>query len=88
MEIRETIQRLKKEQDAVILAHYDVRDEVQEMADYIGDSFYLSKLAVDLPQKTLVVCGVSFLWAKAQKFSIPASAFCCPTPKPTAPWPT
>ncbi len=39
MEIRETIQRLKKEQDAVILAHYYVRDEVQEMADYIGDSF-------------------------------------------------
>ena len=61
MEIKERIETLKKEQDAVILAHYYVSDEVQSIADYIGDSFYLSKLAVDLPQKTLVVCGVSFM---------------------------
>lgn len=66
MEIKEKIEQLKREQDAVILAHYYVNDEVQEIADYIGDSFYLSRLAVDLDAKTLVVCGVSFMGESAK----------------------
>ena len=66
MDIKEKIEALKKEHDAVILAHYYVSPEVQAIADYIGDSFYLSKLAVDLPQKTLVVCGVSFMGESAK----------------------
>ena len=80
MEIRERIRRLKQEQDAVILAHYYVRDEVQEIADYIGDSFYLSKLAVDLPQKTLLVCGVSFMGESA-KILNPGKRVLLPDPK-------
>lgn len=36
------IQRLKQEKDAVILAHYYLEDDVQALADYIGDSYYLS----------------------------------------------
>lgn len=55
------IQQLKQEKDAVILAHYYVEPEVQEIADYIGDSFYLSKIAQKLPNRTIVFCGVSFM---------------------------
>ena len=61
MDIREKIEQLKQEKDAVILAHYSVAPEVQAIADYVGDSFYLSKLAAGLPNKILVFCGVSFM---------------------------
>lgn len=44
------IKRHKTSQEAVILAHYYVPPEVQDVADYVGDSFALAKLAVDLPQ--------------------------------------
>lgn len=61
MTIQEEIQQLKKEKNAVILAHYYVKPEVQEIADYIGDSYFLSKKAVELEQQTIVFCGVSFM---------------------------
>lgn len=61
MTIQEEIKQLKEEKDAVILAHYYVEPEVQAIADYIGDSFYLSKIAAGLPNRTLVYCGVSFM---------------------------
>ena len=60
------IQELKKEKNAVILAHYYVRDEVQEVADYIGDSFYLSKVATGVDADTIVFCGVSFMGESAK----------------------
>lgn len=63
---QEEIRRLKEEKDAVILAHYYVRPEVQELADYIGDSYYLSKKAVELPHRTIVFCGVSFMGESAK----------------------
>ena len=58
---QEEIEQLKAEQDAVILAHYYVDPQVQEVADYIGDSFYLSKVAAGLDRRTMVLCGVSFM---------------------------
>ena len=61
MTVREEIEKLKKEKNAVILAHYYVSPEVQELADYVGDSFYLSKTAVGLKEETIVFCGVSFM---------------------------
>ena len=66
MTLAEEIQALKKEKNAVILAHYYVRPEVQEIADYIGDSFYLSKIAVGLKEQTIVFCGVSFMGESAK----------------------
>lgn len=50
-----------KEKNAIILAHYDVPDEVQAVADYIGDSFFLSKVARETEADIIVLCGVSFM---------------------------
>lgn len=58
---QQEIEQLKKEKDAVILAHYYAAPEVQAVADYIGDSFFLSKKAVGLSNQTIVFCGVSFM---------------------------
>jgi quinolinate synthase len=69
MNIIDDINRLKKEKNAVILAHYYVRPEVQDIADYIGDSFYLSKVAAGLEEQTIVFCGVSFMGESAKMLS-------------------
>ncbi|MEZ3468449.1 MAG: quinolinate synthase NadA [Schaedlerella sp.] len=66
MTLTEEINRLKKEKDAVILAHYYAKPEVQEVADYVGDSFYLSRVAVGLAEQTIVFCGVSFMGESAK----------------------
>ncbi len=64
--IRDAILQLKKEKNAVILAHYYVADEVQEIADYVGDSFFLSKKAKELEERVIVFCGVSFMGESAK----------------------
>lgn len=68
-DIKNRIEDLKKAKNAVILAHYYVPDEVQEIADYIGDSYYLSKIAKDVKQDTIVFCGVSFMGESAKILS-------------------
>ncbi len=60
------VKKLKEENDAVILAHYYVDGEVQALADYVGDSYYLSKLATDVKQKNIIFCGVSFMGESAK----------------------
>lgn len=65
-ELKDRINRLKKEKDAVVLAHYYVNDEVQDVADYIGDSFYLSQVATKVEAQTIVFCGVSFMGESAK----------------------
>lgn len=60
------IERLKREKDAVILAHYYVNDEVQEIADYVGDSYFLSEVATKVREQTIVLCGVSFMGESAK----------------------
>lgn len=65
-ELKEEIQRLKKEKDAVVLAHYYQREEVQEVADMIGDSLALARIAEKLPNKVIVMCGVHFMGETAK----------------------
>ena len=67
--IDERIAELKKQRDAVVLAHFYVPSEVQAIADYVGDSFYLSKLAASLPNKTIVFAGVEFMGESAKLLS-------------------
>ncbi len=57
----EKLLRLKKEKNAVILAHYYTLDEIQSIADYVGDSYYLAKVARNLDADTVVFCGVAFM---------------------------
>lgn len=63
--IVERIKKLKEQKKAVILAHYYVSDEVQAIADYVGDSFYLSKIAKDTDAEIIVFCGVYFMGESA-----------------------
>lgn len=60
------IARLKKEKDAVILAHYYVDGQVQAIADYVGDSYYLAEVATKVPESTIIFCGVSFMGESAK----------------------
>jgi len=60
-ELIEAIKTLKKEKDICILAHFYTSSEVQEIADYIGDSFELSKISKMLFQNTILLCGVNFM---------------------------
>ena len=66
MSLQEDVMRLKKEKNAVILAHYYVDEDVQEVADYIGDSFYLSKVATKVDQDVIVFAGVEFMGESAK----------------------
>lgn len=67
--ITEEILRLKKEQNAVIMSHYYVDGEVQAISDYVGDSFYLAKVAKTVDADTIVFCGVSFMGESAKILS-------------------
>jgi len=64
--MKEKILQLKKEKNAVILAHYYAPAEAQEVADYIGDSFYLAKIAKKSTADIIVFCGVSFMGESAK----------------------
>ena len=64
--MRERIEQLKKEKDIVILAHYYVDGEVQEIADFVGDSYFLAKKATEVSQQNILFCGVSFMGESAK----------------------
>ena len=62
----EKILKLKKEKNAVILCHYYAPAEAQRIADYVGDSFYLAKIAKKSTADIIVFCGVSFMGESAK----------------------
>lgn len=64
--MKNQIEQLKKEKNAVILAHYYAPAEVQEIADYVGDSFYLAKIAKQSKADIIVFCGVYFMGESAK----------------------
>ena len=64
--MKKQIEQLKKQKNAVILAHYYSPAEVQEIADYVGDSFYLAKVAKQSEADIIVFCGVQFMGESAK----------------------
>lgn len=60
------INELKKKTDSVILAHYYVDGAVQEVADYVGDSYFLAQKATEVNEKNIIFCGVYFMGESAK----------------------
>lgn len=82
--MKNQIEQLKRAKNAVILAHYYAPAGVQEIADYVGDSFYLAKLARHSDANIIVFCGVAFMGESAKilnpdkKVLMPNPAADCP----------
>ncbi len=64
--MKDQIKELKKAKNAVILTHYYAPAEAQEVADYVGDSFYLAKMAKNTDADIILFCGVSFMGESAK----------------------
>lgn len=61
IDLKEEIKRLKKEKNAVVLAHYYTVGDIQDVADFVGDSLALARIAEQLDAQIIVMCGVHFM---------------------------
>ena len=77
MDVKTEIRRLAKEKNAVIMAHYYVNGEVQDIADFLGDSLALAQQAAKTDADIIVLCGVHFMGETA--------AILCPNKKVLVP---
>lgn len=80
MELTEKIKKLKKEKNAIILTHCYQPIEIDEVSDYVGDSFYLSKKAAETTADIIVFAGVHFM-AQSAKLLNPNKKVLLPNPK-------
>ena len=85
--IDQEIARLKEERNAIILAHNYTRGEVQDIADFLGDSLGLSRTAAST-KADVIVFAAFISWPRPHPSCLRKSAFSCPTPIQAAPWPT
>ena len=83
-EMLEEARRLKEKRGAVVLAHYYVTPDAQDLADYVGDSFYLSRKAATLDCRTIVFAGVRFM-AESAKLLSPDKTVLMPEPSADCP---
>jgi quinolinate synthase len=85
MELLEKLKKLKEEKNAIILAHYYQNADIQDIADYVGDSYYLSEVGRDSDADVIVYCGVKFMAESAKilspektvLFPVHGDATCC-----------
>jgi quinolinate synthase len=61
IDIRAEIERLRREKNAVILAHYYQKPELQDLADFVGDLLELSRKAAETDADVIAFCGVKFM---------------------------
>jgi len=79
-DLQEKIRELCKQKDAIILAHYYTRSEIQEIADFVGDSLALAQKAANTTASIMVMCGVHFM-AETCKLLSPDKMVLVPDPE-------
>ncbi len=77
VDLAKEIRNLCKEKNAVILAHYYTTGDIQQVADFIGDSLALARKAADTKADIIVMCGVHFM-AETCKILSPEKTVICP----------
>ena len=76
-ELKTEIRKMCKEKDAIILAHYYTIGDIQDIADFVGDSLALARKAAETDAKIMVMCGVHFM-AETCKLLSPNKMVLCP----------
>ena len=77
LDLKKEIRKLCQEKDAIILAHYYTTGDIQDIADFVGDSLALARKAAEADAKVMVMCGVHFM-AETCKLLSPDQTVLCP----------